>query len=102
MDLEVAVFELLANNATLYLKGCSDPKALNEEEAFRYDKLVSAQMSLYYSAFVQYRGGLIPEEMWLAYLSTLKDYLTKPGFSLAWKATEGMYPKPFRDFTSVV
>lgn len=101
MDLEATVFRLLAENSTLYLKGSSDPSSLSEEEAFRYDKFISAQMSLYYSAYVQYQAGLIPEEMWQAYVATLHDYLKKPGFQLAWKATEAMYPEPFRRLTSI-
>lgn len=99
MDLEVVVFELLASNAPLYLKGCADLTVLNEQEIFQFDKLVSAQMSLYYSAYVQYQEGLIGEAMWRAYSATIRDYLKKPGFVEIWRATEAMYPKEFRDLT---
>lgn len=100
MELEVVVFEMLATNSALYLKGSADPKALDEEEAFRFDKFVSAQMSLYYSAYVQHQAGLISDEMWRAYLATLHDYQKRPGFKVAWNVTEALYPKPFRDMVA--
>ena len=97
MDLEVAVFDLLASNAPLYLKGCADSTTLSEQELFQFDKFVSAQMSLYYSAYVQYQEGLIGEAMWQAYAATIRDYLKKPGFVVIWRSTEALYPKEFID-----
>ena len=97
MSMEKDVFGLLANNAGLYLRGCEDVSKLSAEEKFQFERLVAAQMSLFYSAFVQYGQALIDDEVWEAYFNALKKYLGTPGFRLIWKSMELTYPKSFRD-----
>ena len=97
MSMEKDVFGLLASNAGLYLRGCDDVSKLSAEEKFQFERLVAAQMSLFYSAFVQYGQDLIDDEVWEAYFNALKRYLSTPGFRLIWKAMELTYPKTFRD-----
>ena len=97
MSLEKEVFHLLANNAGVYLRGCEDISKLSAEERFQFEKLVSAQMSLFYSAFVQHDQELIDDEVWEAYLAEFRRYLSAPGFFLTWTTIETGYPKSFRD-----
>ena len=54
MSLEKDVFSLLANNAALCLRGNARVSKLSAAEKFRYERLVALQMSMYYSAFVQF------------------------------------------------
>ena len=96
MSFEKDVFTILANNAGLFLRGCGDISQLSAEDRFKFDKLVTAQMSLFYSAFVQFEQKLIDEEVWEAYLNALKRNMRTPGFLLSWKATEVTYPESFR------
>lgn len=98
MSFEKDVFGFLADNAGLYLRGSEDVSNLSGEDRFRFDRLVNAQMSLFYSAFVQFGQGLIDDEVWQAYVNALKRYLSKPGFRQSWKAMEMSYPASFRRF----
>lgn len=98
MSFEKDVFGFLADNAELYLRGSQDVSKLSAEERFRFDRLVNAQMSLFYSAFVQFGQGLIDDEVWQAYVNALKKYLKAPGYRLSWKAMEMSYPLSFRQF----
>lgn len=98
MSFEKDVFGFLAANAGLYLRGCADHSQLSAEERFCFDRLVNAQMSLFYSAFVQFGQGLIDDEVWQAYVNALKRYMGAPGFRLSWKAMEMSYPASFRKF----
>ena len=99
MSLEKDVFSLLANNAALCLRGNARASRLSPAEMFRYERLVALQMSMYYSAFVQYGQGLIDEEVWEAYFEALKTQLAKPGFRQTWKTMEKRYPRSFREIT---
>ncbi len=97
MSMEKDVFGLLANHAKLYLRGCDDVSKLTAVEKFQFERLVAVQMSLSYSAFVQYGQELIDEEVWEAYANALNKYLSAPGFRASWKTMELQYPKSFRD-----
>lgn len=97
MSFEKDVFFMLANNAGVYLRGCENISKLSAEEKFQFERLVAAQMSLSYSAFVQHGQELIDDEVWKAYATALRRYLSKPGFLLAWPTFETGYPKSFRD-----
>lgn len=102
MSLEKDIFHMLANNAGVYLRGCEDISKLSAEEKFQFERLVAVQMSLFYSAFVQHGQGLIDDEVWDAYATAMRRYLSSPGFLLAWTTFETGYPKSFRDMVSKV
>lgn len=96
MSLERDVFALLADNAELFLRGCETIEALTREERFRFDRVVGAQMSLIYSAFVQHGEGLMDDEIWDAYLNAVGRYMVFPGFAESWGALKPAYPRSFR------
>jgi len=96
MSFEKDVYGFLAENAELYLRGREDETKLSAEERFRFERVVAAQMSLFYSAFVQFAQGLIDDEVWQAYSNALKKYLRAPGFRSVWKDIEMSYPASFR------
>jgi predicted TIM-barrel enzyme len=100
MSFEKDVFHSLANNAGVYLRGCEDISKLSAEEKFRFERLVAAQMSLFYSAFVQHGQELIDDEVWEAYADALRRYLSAPGFLIVWTSMETGYPKSFRDMVN--
>lgn len=100
MSFEKDIFHSLANNAGVYLRGCEDISKLSAEEKFRFERLVAAQMSLFYSAFVQHGQELIDDEVWEAYATAMRRYLSSPGFLLAWTTFETGYPKSFRDMVN--
>lgn len=96
MSLECNVFTLLADRADIFLRGCDALGALTREERFRFDRLVGAEMSLVYSAYVQHQEGLMDNEIWDAYLNAAGRYLTYPGFSESWRGLQPAYPLSFR------
>lgn len=96
MSLEFEVFGLIGTHAELYLKGCEGLDGLDAPERLRFDRIVGAQMSMYYSAFVQFQQGLIVPEVWEAYDNALKVTLEKPGFAACWQAMQTRYPRSFR------
>lgn len=102
MSFEKDVFYILANNAGVYLRGCEDISKLSAEEKFQFERLVAVQMSLFYSAFVQHSQELIDDEVWDAYATALRRYLSSPGFLLAWTIFETGYPKSFRNMVNKV
>lgn len=97
MSLEREVFTLLGDNAELFLRGCDDLGSLTRAERFKFDRLVGAEMSLIYSAFVQHGEGLMSDEIWEAYVNALHRYARLPGFAQAWTGLRDAYPATFRD-----
>lgn len=97
MSLEREVFTFLADNAGLFIRGSKNISQLSAEERLKFDRIVGAQMSLYYSAFVQFEQHLIDHEVWEAYLNAVKSYMAAPGFSISWNAMEHRYPGSFRN-----
>ncbi len=100
MSFEKDVFALIANNAALYVKGSAGLSKLTAVEKLSYDRIVGVQMSLTYSAYVQFQNQLIDDEVWDAYFNALQKYMEKPGFHESWKAFETSYPKSFRDMVN--
>lgn len=96
MSLEGSVFATIATNAELYLAGCASSAELAPADALRFDRIVGAQMSLYYSAYVQFRERLIDDEVWEAYRNALIGALAEPGFARHWQAMAHRYPRSFR------
>lgn len=101
MNFEQAVFALLIDNAAVFLKGSADRDSLAPDARFKFDKLVQAYMSLYYSAFKQHEQSLIDPEVWDAYARALRDKLTKPGFAASWQDVRESYPVSFQNALKV-
>ena len=101
MSFEKDVFALVANNAGLYLKGSAGLAKLSAAEKLTYERIVGVQMSLTYSAYVQFQQQLIDDEVWDAYFNALNEYMKAPGFHESWKSFENHYPKSFRDMVKV-
>ena len=96
MTYEHAVYALLIDHAADFLAGGTDRDGLSAEARFRFDRLVQAYMSLFYSAFKQYEQGLIDPDVWTAYRNSLQAKMALPGFAASWHATSAAYPKPFQ------
>jgi hypothetical protein len=100
MNFEKDVFALIADNAELYLKGSAGLAELSAPEKLAFERIVSVQMSLSYSAYVQFQNQLIDDEVWHAYHNALNKYMEAPGFCESWKSFETHYPKSFRDLVN--
>lgn len=96
MSFEQSVYALLIDNAALFLKGSADRDSLAPADRFKFDKLVQAYMSLYYSAYKQHEQGLIDPEVWDAFHNALRDKVAKPGFAASWTDMHASYPRSFQ------
>lgn len=97
MNFEKDVYAMIAADSALYLKGCETPEKLKPAEELKFHRMVSTQMSMFYSAFVQHGEGLIDDEVWEAYANALRSYLKPPGFRSHWQRMELHYPRSFRE-----
>ncbi len=100
MIFEKDVYALLMANADCFVRGCGDLAQLTDVDRFRFDRLVNAQMSLFYSAFAQFSQKLMDDEVWDAYRSAMHEDLAQPGFLASWQAMENNYPASFRRMIS--
>ena len=100
MSFEKDVFALIANNAELYLKGSTGIAKLTAAQKLTFNRIVGVQMSLTYSAYVQFQQQLIDDEVWDAYFNAVNKYMEAPGFHDSWKGFENNYPKSFRDMVN--
>ncbi len=97
MNFEKDVYAMIAADAGLYLKGCETPEKLKPADRLKFKRIVSTQMSMFYSAFAQHSEGLIDDEVWEAYANALRTYLKPAGFRATWQAMELHYPRSFRE-----
>jgi hypothetical protein len=95
MTLEKDFYVLNADNASVFRRGSEDLDALNPDEALQFTNIVMAEMSLLYSAFVQYERGLISEEVWSAYTRGQTERFRSPGYVAAWTLEKSAYPTGF-------
>jgi hypothetical protein len=95
MTLEKDTYSLAANYAEVMVQGYSDFSLLSPAEAMRFQSIVGAEMSLLYSAHVQYQRKLISPEVWEAYERSTLSNFKEPGFLSAWLEIKSGYPESF-------
>lgn len=95
MSLEQDVYEMTALYASVFRRGMADFNVLSADEATQFSYILSAEMSLVYSAYVQYNRKLISEEVWAAYERGMAEYFENAGFLAAWTALKSSYPVSF-------
>ena len=88
MDLEISTYALKAQHASVYRRGCANISDLNEDERVIFEQVVSAEMSVFSSAFMQVQNGLMDDDDsfdrdWLRF------YLKQPGFQEVWSEIRG-------------
>ncbi len=102
MNFEHAVYAVLIDNASLFVKGSQDRGSLAPDVRFKFDMVVQSYMSLHYSAFKQHEQGLIDAEVWQAYANAMTAKLEKPGFAASWAAMQTHYPQTFQNFIATL
>lgn len=102
MNFEHAVYAVLIDNASLFVKGSQDRGSLAPDARFKFDMVVQSYMSLHYSAFKQHEQGLIDAEVWQAYANAMTAKLEKPGFAASWAAMQTSYPQSYQNFISTL
>lgn len=97
MTLEKDTYSMIADNAELITRASSDYQALTPEDIVRFENIVGAEMSLVYSAYVQYKRKLISHEVWEAYERSTLAQFKGFGFLSAWQSIKPNYPTSFID-----
>ena len=96
MTQEMNLYGLLAEHANVYRRGQESTDELDADEDVVFENLVAANMSQLYSAYGQYKRGLIPESVWTAYGSDWADFVDKRGFQDVWNRIQNSWPGEFR------
>jgi hypothetical protein len=95
MSLEKDIYTLIVDNPNVYRRGVVNPSELNPDELVQFEYIITAFMSLIYSAYVQYQRDLISDEVWDAYKADMTKNLAEPGFFKIWSKIKDTYPSSF-------
>ena len=95
MSLEKDIYTLVADNASVYRRGSEDLSELNPDEKIQFTNIVAAEMSLFYSAYVQYQRKIISIEVWKAFERASLLQIKAPGYWVAWGLIKHGYPTGF-------
>jgi len=95
LELETTTYALKAQYANVYRRGCANILDLNDDERVVFEQVVSSEMSLFSSAYIQVQNGLMDDDAafdrdWIRF------YLKQPGFQEMWSEIKTAYPKDFR------
>ena len=94
LELEITTNALKAQHANIYRRGCASILDLNDDERVVFEQVVSAEMSLFNSAYKQVQNGLMDDDAsfdrdWIRF------YLKQPGFQDMWSEIRSAYPNEF-------
>jgi len=92
--LEITTYALKAQYANVYRRGCVNILDLDDDERVIFEQIVASEMSLFNSAYLQVRNGLMDDDAsfdrdWKRF------YLKQPGFQVIWSEIRSSYPKEF-------
>jgi len=94
LELEITTNAFKAQYANIYRRGCANILDLNDDERVTFEQLVSAEMSLFSSAYIQVQNGLMNDDDafdrdWIRF------YLKQPGFQEMWSEIKIAYSSEF-------
>jgi hypothetical protein len=94
LDLEITTYKLRAQYANVYRRGCANILDLDDDERVVFEQVVSAEMSLFSSAYIQVKNGLMDDDGafdrdWIRF------YLMQPGFQEMWSDIKIAYSSEF-------
>jgi len=95
LELEITTYALKAQYANVYRRGCANILDLNDDERVIFEQVVSSEMSLFSSAYIQVQNGLMNDDAafdrdWIRF------YLKQPGFQDMWSEIKTAYSSEFR------
>ena len=95
LELEITTYALKAQYANVYRRGCANILDLDGDERVIFEQVVSSEMSLFSSAYIQVQNGLMDDDAafdrdWIRF------YLKQPGFQEMWSEIKIAYSSEFR------
>jgi hypothetical protein len=91
---------LLAQDAALAdltLRGNGHPQALNDAERQQYNAWVRAVFNIHESAWMYNKKGLIDDDDFLGWKTSICKNLQRQGLKEFWNANRGSWPKEFQE-----
>ena len=94
LELEITTYALKAQYANVYRRGCANILDLDDDERVVFAQVVSSEMSLINSAYIQVKNGLMDDDAsfdreWKSF------YLKQSGFQVIWSEIRSAYPNEF-------
>ena len=94
LELEITTYALKAQHANIYRRGCANILDIDDDEKVIFEQLVSAEMSLFSSAFIQVKNGLLDDDGafdrdWIRF------YIKQAGFQEMWSEIRIAYSSEF-------
>ena len=94
LELEITTYALKAQYANVYRRGCANILDLDDDERVIFEQVVSSEMSLFSSAYIQVQNGLMNDDAafdrdWIRF------YLKQPGFQEMWSEIKIAYSSEF-------
>ena len=94
LELEITTYALKAQYANVYRRGCANILDLDDDERVIFEQVVSSEMSLFSSAYIQVQNGLMDDDAafdrdWIRF------YLKQPGFQEMWSEIKIAYSSEF-------
>ena len=77
----------------LYGKGLMDPENLSDNETRRFDMVMYATFECFESAFSNWQRGVLTDDDWFKWESTIGTYMSQPGSHSFWdRASQNFNP----------
>lgn len=84
--------------ASIWRRGLSDPKSMNEDEWVRFIAYTSAQFRFFESSRVQWLQHQLDEEHWQNIEAQVRSFVPQPGVQEWWKLRRHWHSQAFRDW----
>ena len=98
MQSEISAAALIIEHANVYRRGNADISELDPDERVMYEELIYIEFSQHWSAFTQYRAGLMSEATFEAFKAGWQQGMLNPGYQSVWASLKGQYPEDFRSY----
>jgi hypothetical protein len=78
--------------------GLQRPEELDANELTRFERWAGANQAHYQNLFYQYQDGIIEDELWKSYETTLREFVGTPGFTKYWERCRHRFSSSYQEF----
>ena len=82
--------------------GLADPASLNDDEYAQFRWWASLALRTIENLFVQYGGGTLDQETWIARSDSASNLVANPGIRRVWKDSSSGYRRDFQDWVASI
>ena len=88
--------------AELYDRGIMTPENLNGDETRRFDKFMYATFECFESAYSQWQRGILADDDWHKWRSTIGNFMSQPGCKDFWVRASRNFTPAFLEYVEQV